>query len=144
LNINTINTFTRSLSFSISPNFNHLKMSLRTLSSSSKKLARTAATAATRSYATSASADYSVSTAASGVKVAALDDGSPTSAITVAVKAGPRYEPAPGLAHVLKNSVFKVGLLVQCMSCVHSSSRPIRSYPASSSLCHLRSFILQH
>lgn len=95
--------------------------SFRTLSSCSKlastgTLARRAAQAATsRTYATAASsssspqaADYSVTSSSSGIKVASLDEGSPTSAITVAVKAGPRYEPSPGLAHVLKNFVFKV------------------------------------
>lgn len=86
-------------------------MSLRTLSSSSKKLsASLGRQAAVRTYATSNSNsnDYTVSSGPSGIKLASIDDGSPTSAITVAVKAGPRYEPAPGLAHVLKNFVFKV------------------------------------
>jgi len=53
--------------------------------------------------------DFTVSEA-NGYKIASSDDQqSPTSAITVALKAGPRYESAPGLAHILKNFVFRVG-----------------------------------
>ena len=44
----------------------------------------------------------------SGVKVAAVDNGQPTSAVTFLVKAGSRYETKPGLANVLKNFAFKV------------------------------------
>lgn len=44
---------------------------------------------------------------ATGFKVAAADRGEPTASITVIAKAGSRYEPAPGLAHVLKNFAFK-------------------------------------
>ena len=44
-------------------------------------------------------------------KTAAHDDGqSPTSAISIVLKAGPRYEPSPGLAHALKNFVFRVSV----------------------------------
>ncbi|KAH7927188.1 LuxS/MPP-like metallohydrolase [Leucogyrophana mollusca] len=42
-----------------------------------------------------------------GVKVAAVDNGQPTSAVTFLVKAGSRYEPKPGVAHALKNFAFK-------------------------------------
>lgn len=42
-----------------------------------------------------------------GVKVAAVDNGEPTSAVTVLVKAGSRYETKPGLAHALKGFAFK-------------------------------------
>jgi ubiquinol-cytochrome c reductase core subunit 2 len=47
---------------------------------------------------------------ASGFKIAVQEHGSnsPTSAITVAIKAGSRYEPAAGAAHALKNFVFRV------------------------------------
>jgi len=45
---------------------------------------------------------------AAGVKVAAADFGQPTSAVTILVKAGSRYEPKPGVANVLKNFAFKV------------------------------------
>lgn len=65
-----------------------------------------------RGYAVQAAAqtaDFSVSSTQEGIKVATLDEGLPTSAITVAVKAGSRYESQPGLSHVLKNFVFKVG-----------------------------------
>ncbi|SJX61561.1 probable QCR2-40 kDa ubiquinol cytochrome-c reductase core protein 2 [Sporisorium reilianum f. sp. reilianum] len=44
---------------------------------------------------------------ASGISTAAADDGALTSTVTVAAKAGSRYEPAPGVAHVLKNYLFK-------------------------------------
>ncbi|KAL5525302.1 QCR2 [Sanghuangporus sanghuang] len=43
----------------------------------------------------------------SGVKVAAVDNGQPTSAVTFLFKAGSRYETKPGLANVLKNFSFK-------------------------------------
>ena len=43
-----------------------------------------------------------------GVKVAAADNGEPTTAVTFLVKAGSRYEPKPGVAHALKNYAFKV------------------------------------
>lgn len=43
-----------------------------------------------------------------GVKVAALDNGEPTSAVTFLVKAGSRYESKPGVAHALKGYAFKV------------------------------------
>ncbi|SPO22957.1 probable QCR2 - 40 kDa ubiquinol cytochrome-c reductase core protein 2 [Ustilago trichophora] len=44
---------------------------------------------------------------ASGISTASADDGALTSSVTVAVKAGSRYETAPGVAHVLKNYLFK-------------------------------------
>ncbi len=44
---------------------------------------------------------------ASGINTAAADDGALTSTVTVAIKAGSRYESAPGVAHVLKNYLFK-------------------------------------
>lgn len=64
-----------------------------------------------RGYATPAAqtANFNVSSSNSGIKVATVDEGLPTSAITVAIKAGSRYESQPGLAHVLKNFTFKVG-----------------------------------
>ncbi|KAL5498394.1 QCR2 [Sanghuangporus vaninii] len=43
----------------------------------------------------------------SGIKVAAVDNGQPTSAVTFLFKAGSRYENKPGLANVLKNFSFK-------------------------------------
>ncbi|KAM0788256.1 hypothetical protein ACM66B_001407 [Microbotryomycetes sp. NB124-2] len=58
--------------------------------------------AARRSY-----GSFSV-TDASGVKVAASDDvAAPTGALSVVIKAGSRYEPQPGVAHCLKNALFK-------------------------------------
>ncbi|KAJ2980217.1 hypothetical protein NUW54_g11036 [Trametes sanguinea] len=44
---------------------------------------------------------------AAGVKVAAADNGEATSAVTVIVKAGSRFETKPGVAHALKNYAFK-------------------------------------
>ncbi|KAI6144644.1 Metalloenzyme, LuxS/M16 peptidase-like protein [Pisolithus tinctorius] len=66
---------------------------LATRASTAKRLARSFATV--------------VDTKASGVKVAAVDYGQPTTAVTVLVKAGSRYQPSPGVAHVLKNFAFK-------------------------------------
>jgi hypothetical protein len=43
-----------------------------------------------------------------GVKVAAVDYGQPTSAVTFLIKAGSRFENKPGVAHALKNFGFKV------------------------------------
>ncbi|KAL7340040.1 exocyst complex component EXO84 [Rhodotorula toruloides] len=65
--------------------------------------ARKAAPALARGLATPAFTTQN----AGGVKVASSEDGSRTSSISVVVKSGARYEPAPGVAHVLKNSVFK-------------------------------------
>ncbi|KAF8130166.1 Metalloenzyme, LuxS/M16 peptidase-like protein [Boletus edulis] len=48
-----------------------------------------------------------VDSKASGIKVAAIDNGQPTAAVTFLIKAGSRYEPAPGVAHALKNFAFK-------------------------------------
>jgi len=43
-----------------------------------------------------------------GIKVAAVDHHQPTSAVTILVKAGSRFESKPGVAHALKNFAFKV------------------------------------
>ncbi|KAF8056041.1 Metalloenzyme, LuxS/M16 peptidase-like protein [Lyophyllum atratum] len=42
-----------------------------------------------------------------GVKVAAVDRNQPTSAVTILVKAGSRFESKPGVANALKNFAFK-------------------------------------
>ncbi|TFK48170.1 LuxS/MPP-like metallohydrolase [Heliocybe sulcata] len=42
-----------------------------------------------------------------GVKVASVDYGQPTSAVTLLVKAGSRYQTKPGVAHALKNFAFR-------------------------------------
>ncbi|KAF8154293.1 ubiquinol-cytochrome C reductase complex core protein 2 [Crassisporium funariophilum] len=42
-----------------------------------------------------------------GVKVAAIDHGQPTSSVTILVKAGSRFEPKEGVANALKNFAFK-------------------------------------
>ena len=46
-----------------------------------------------------------------GVKVAAVDNGEATSAVTFLVKAGSRYQNKPGVAHALQNFAFKVGFI---------------------------------
>lgn len=66
---------------------------LATRASTAKRLARSFATV--------------VDAKVSGVKVAAVDHGQPTTALTFLVKAGSRYEPSPGVAHALKNFAFK-------------------------------------
>ena len=76
-----------------------------------------------RSYATPA-----FEKAANGIAVAAADEGKPTSSISVIARAGSRFEPAPGVAHVLKNSVFKVRERAATAS---SSSSPPSSSPRS-------------
>lgn len=54
---------------------------------------------------------YATVADAGGVKVASsVETPSSTSAIAVVVKAGSRYESQPGLAHVLKHSLFKVSV----------------------------------
>ena len=45
-----------------------------------------------------------------GVKVAAVDNGESTSAVTFLVNAGSRYQNKPGVAHVLQNFAFKVNI----------------------------------
>lgn len=71
------------------------------------RLKNSAHRAFARGYSTPAQLDFAVKEAA-GIKVASAEDSAPTGAISVVVKAGSRFETAPGLAHVLKNSVFKV------------------------------------
>ncbi|KAH0833920.1 Metalloenzyme, LuxS/M16 peptidase-like protein [Lanmaoa asiatica] len=66
---------------------------LATRASTAKRLARSFATV--------------VDSKVSGIKVAAIDNGQPTTAVTFLVKAGSRYEPSPGVAHALKNFAFK-------------------------------------
>ncbi|KAK0530830.1 ubiquinol-cytochrome c reductase core subunit 1 [Tilletia horrida] len=71
---------------------------------------RLAAAAGTRTAATSGSsaARRAFTTAsADSIQVAAADDGAPVTTVAVALKAGPRYESAPGVAHALKSSFFK-------------------------------------
>jgi len=77
------------------------------LSARALSLQRLTFSAVKRGYATTATAD--VSTTAGGVKVASVDFGQPTSAVTVLVKkAGSRFQGQEGLANALKNFAFKV------------------------------------
>ena len=68
-----------------------------------------ASTTAVRSSTRFARSFATVVDSASGAKVAAIDNGQPTSAVTFLVKAGSRFESKPGVAHALKNFAFKVG-----------------------------------
>jgi hypothetical protein len=43
-----------------------------------------------------------------GFKVATIDYNQPSTAVTLLVKAGSRFESKPGVAHALKNFAFKV------------------------------------
>ena len=65
---------------------------------------------ASRVVSTSRRGFATVVDAASGFKVAAVDNGQPSSSVTVLLKAGSRHESKPGVAHVLSNFAFKVCL----------------------------------
>ena len=76
-------------------------LAARSSSSAARRLLLTSTVTKGRTFAT-------VVDAASGIKVAAVDNGEPTSAVTFLVKAGSRYETKPGVAHALQNFAFKV------------------------------------
>ena len=93
------------LTASVAPNSAHPKIHcsfynqptqimLATRASTAKRLARSFATV--------------VDSKVSGIKVSAIDNGQPTTAVTFLVRAGSRYESSPGVAHALKNFAFKV------------------------------------
>jgi ubiquinol-cytochrome c reductase core subunit 2 len=65
---------------------------------------------ASRVVSTSKRGFATVVDAASGFKVAAVDNGQPSSSVTVLLKAGSRYQSKPGVAHALSNFTFKVCL----------------------------------
>ncbi|KAF8468343.1 Metalloenzyme, LuxS/M16 peptidase-like protein [Kalaharituber pfeilii] len=44
---------------------------------------------------------------AQGVKIASRDDGAPTTSLALVIRAGSRYESAPGLAHALQHFTWK-------------------------------------
>ena len=75
---------------------------------SSRTALQASAALSRRAYATATSSGQFSLAEAQGIKVATTEDGSPTAAISVVIKAGSRFESSPGLAHVLKNSLFKV------------------------------------
>ena len=64
-----------------------------------------AAAAATKT--SSPATPFSVSDV-NGIKVAARDDGAPTTGLSIVLKAGARYAPVPGLAHLLDKFAWKV------------------------------------
>jgi len=67
-----------------------------------------AAKLAQRGFASAASTSASYeATDITGVKVAARDDGGPTTRLAIVAKAGTRYEPLPGLAVGLEEFAFK-------------------------------------
>jgi ubiquinol-cytochrome c reductase core subunit 2 len=43
-----------------------------------------------------------------GIQVATKDDGGPTTGLSVVLRAGARYAPMPGLAHLLDKFAWKV------------------------------------
>ena len=47
----------------------------------------------------------------SGIKVASRDDGRPTTSLSVVIKAGSRYESAPGVAHLLEKFAYQVSVV---------------------------------
>ncbi len=65
--------------------------------------------AARRSFATAVTTD-----APHGIKVAAVDFGQPTSAVTIVAKAGSRFQSKEGVANALKNFAFKVSVVLCC------------------------------
>ena len=75
-----------------------------TVTRSSTSVLRSAVHAPVRS----AGAQRAFATATAGsIPVAALNETAPVASITVAARAGPRFEPAEGAAHALKNFAFK-------------------------------------
>lgn len=66
---------------------------------------------ASRVVSTSRRGFATVVDAASGFKVAAVDNGQPSSSVTVLLNAGSRHQSKPGVAHALSNFAFKVRLL---------------------------------
>jgi ubiquinol-cytochrome c reductase core subunit 2 len=71
-----------------------------------------AAKLAQRGFAAAASSSASFEpTDITGVKVAARDDGGPTTRLAIVAKAGTRYEPLPGLSVGLEEFAFKAGPL---------------------------------
>ena len=79
---------------------------LRLTSSSIAVVRRTyAAAAATKT--SSPSTPFQVSDV-NGIKVAVRDDGGPTTGLTVVLRAGSRYAPVPGLAHLLDKFAWRV------------------------------------
>lgn len=65
-----------------------------------------------RTYAAAANASTSATpftvSEVGGVKVAARDDGGPTTGLSIVLRAGSRYSPLPGLAHLLEKFAWKV------------------------------------
>ncbi|KAL9933563.1 hypothetical protein V8E36_007739 [Tilletia maclaganii] len=66
-----------------------------------------AATGSRTASGSSAARRAFTTTTADSIQIAAADDGAPVTTVTIALKAGPRYESAPGVAHALKGSFFK-------------------------------------
>lgn len=65
----------------------------------------------------SATRTFATVSDAAGVKVAGLDNGQATTSISVVVKGGSRFESTPGVAHALKNFMYKVSELVANGDC---------------------------
>lgn len=73
----------------------------------------TARVASRRISSSNAKKSFATVVEAAGYKVSAVDNGEPTSSVTILAKAGPRYESKTGVAQVLKNFAFKVRLTTQ-------------------------------
>ncbi|KZS88748.1 ubiquinol-cytochrome C reductase complex core protein 2 [Sistotremastrum niveocremeum HHB9708] len=67
----------------------------------------TARVASRRISSSNAKKSFATVVEAAGYKVSAVDNGEPTSSVTILAKAGPRYESKTGVAQVLKNFAFK-------------------------------------
>ena len=67
-----------------------------------------------RTYATATATKASASATAfmvsdiAGIRVATRDDGGPTTGLSVVMRAGSRYAPLPGVAHLLEKFAWKV------------------------------------
>jgi len=71
---------------------------------------RRAYAAAVAAKASSPATPYTVANV-DGLRVVSRDDGRATTALTLVLKAGSRYAPAPGLAHLLDKFAWKVSSL---------------------------------
>ena len=74
---------------------------------------RTYAAAATATKASTSSTPFTVSQIG-GVKVVVRDDGGPTTGLSVVLRAGSRYCPLPGAAHILEKFAWKVDNQFNC------------------------------
>ncbi len=67
----------------------------------------------TRTIPTALRGVRSMATAAEGIKISTRDDGSRLSELSVVIRAGSRFSPAPGVSHTLEKFAFRVSTFVQ-------------------------------